>query len=544
MFAFSQRSEARDQARVARGGQLVASSLSLLDSDPELGLALAVEAAGVDPTPRAEDALRQALAASRERAVIDVGHPLVGLELDRSGSRALVVDAGHVARLIDLHTGDEVWSHRVDGAAAVFAPDESTVHVVVGRSLVVLDADTGKAVGEPVRLSVPGDVERLVVSPQGTSAIVVAGKPRARVVVLETGAALGRVKQPPRVTDAAWGPSGRLVASAGADWTARLWDTRAWIELRALRGHVGRVLVVSFDRTGDRVATGSTDQTARVWRAGTGTLVAVLYGHTGYVNDVSFGAGGDVVTASGDGTARTWGGNGKPKQVLRGHRGAVTAATFDGRDVVVTAGADGTVRLWDPGTSIELQSAAVEGPPPPVKRATSHAGDVVATATGSVVRLRSPDGERILRGHADIVNTVAFSPDDRLLVTAGRDHDVVVWDVATGEQVHRFPEAQSASVEDARFSTDGRWIVTAGPKSARLWSVADGRPLMYLYGPKSPLTAVGFEPDSQTVITREQDGTVRRYVCALCGGINELTELARSRLEATGRVLTEAERTR
>ena len=75
VFAFSQRSEARDQARVARGGQLVASSLSLLDSDPELGLALAVEAAGVDPTPRAEDALRQALAASRERAVIRRGSP-------------------------------------------------------------------------------------------------------------------------------------------------------------------------------------------------------------------------------------------------------------------------------------------------------------------------------------------------------------------------------------------------------------------------------------------------------------------------------------
>ena len=80
VFAFSQRSEARDQARVARGGQLVASALSLLDSDPELGLALAVEAASVDPSPRAEDALRQTLGASRERAVFDIGHPLVALD--------------------------------------------------------------------------------------------------------------------------------------------------------------------------------------------------------------------------------------------------------------------------------------------------------------------------------------------------------------------------------------------------------------------------------------------------------------------------------
>ena len=161
------------------------------------------------------------------------------------------------------------------------------------------------------------------------------------------------------------------------------------------------------------------------------------------------------------------------------------AAAFAKSDVVVTAGADGTVRLWDPGTGIELHPAAVEGPSPPRKQATSHSGDIVATAVGSVVRLRSPDGERTLRGHTDIVNTVAFSPDDRLLVTAGRDHDVIVWDVASGEIVHRFAEAQSASVADARFSPDGRWIVTAGPISARLWNVADGRPLTYLYGPKS-----------------------------------------------------------
>ena len=216
VFAFSQRSDAREQARVAKGGQLVASALSLLDSDPELGLALAVEAARIDPTPRAEDALRQALDASRERAVTDVGHPLVGLELDRFGlARALVVDAGHVARLIDLHTGAEVWSHRVDGAAAAFAPDGRTVassSAAVAAS--TSTRTTGKPSGSRSGCAVPGTSSELVASPDGTSAIVVAGKPRARVVALATGSPIGRVKQAPRVTDAAFGPSGRLVASA------------------------------------------------------------------------------------------------------------------------------------------------------------------------------------------------------------------------------------------------------------------------------------------------------------------------------------------
>ena len=543
VFAFSQRSDARDQARVAKGGQLVASALSQLGGDPELALALGVEAARVDPTPQAEDALRDALAASRERAIVDVGHPLVSLELDRTGSRALVVGADSVARLLDLRGGDEAWSHPVDGTAAAFAPDDRSVHVVHDRSLVALDAETGAPIGEPKRLRVPGAVERLVVSPDGATAIVIAGKPRARVVALATGSVVGRVKQSTEVTAAAFAPSGRLVASGGADRTARLWDTRMWEQTQVLRGHVGRVLTVSFDRSGQRVGTGSTDQTARVWRSRTGVLDTLLYGHTGYVQDVSFGADGQVVTASGDGTARTWGANGRPLQTLRGHRGAVTAAVFSADGAVVTAGADGTIRIWDPGTSVELRPTRSAGPPDPSTTARSSTG-AVATALGSAVRLRTAEAVRVLRGHQDVVNSVSFSPDGRLLVTAGRDHDVIVWDVASGEPVHRFAEAHSASVADARFSADGRWIVTAGPISARLWNVEDGRPLGYLYGPKSPLTAVAFRPDSRTVVSKEEDGTVRRYVCELCGRIDELTALAQSRLRATGRTLTADERAR
>ena len=545
VFAFSQRSEARDQARSATSGQLVASALSVRDSDPELGIALGLEAARIEPTKRAEDALRQALDASRERGKIDTGHPVVGMEVDPSGPRVLAVGDDGVARLYALHTGKLLWSHRVDGGAAAFVDRGRSVATIVDRALLTLDAATGKPRGKPVPVALPGVVEELVPSPDGASAIALVGKPRARAISLATGARIGRVKHPRVVTDAAFSPDGRLVVSGGRDWTGRVWSTRTWREVEEpLRGHNGQVLSVAFDRTGDRIATGSTDQTGRVWRVGTGRLFTTLFGHTSHLLDVAFGPGSVLVTASGDGTARTWRAEGDEARVLRGHRGPVRKAEFAADGSVVTGGADGTIRIWDPGTSIELLRAPnAPGPSAPRRRAVSPDGSATAVADGDVVRLRTPAGEKVLEGHKDTVNSVAFSPDGRRLVSAGRDHDVIVWDVATGAEAYRLEEAQSASVEDARFSPDGRWLVTAGPKSVRLWT-ADGEGGRYLYGPTSPPTAVGFDPRSRAVLTREEDGTVRHWACELCGGLDELVALGEARLRATGRSLTAEERNR
>ena len=80
--------------------------------------------------------------------------------------------------------------------------------------------------------------------------------------------------------------------------------------------------------------------------------------------------------------------------------------------------------------------------------------------------------------------------------------------------------------------------------SARLWT-ADGRPPgLFLYGPKPPVKAVGFEPDSRAVVTLEPHGVVRRWACELCGGLDELVALGEARLRATHRRLSSGERAR
>ena len=69
--------------------------------------------------------------------------------------------------------------------------------------------------------------------------------------------------------------------------------------------------------------------------------------------------------------------------------------------------------------------------------------------------------------------------------------------------------AHTAIVSDAAFSSDGRWIVTAGPGTAGLWEVRTGKLLTLLRGHVRILTSAEFAEEGYDLFTAGQDGTVR-----------------------------------
>ena len=96
----------------------------------------------------------------------------------------------------------------------------------------------------------------------------------------------------------------------------------------------------------------------------------------------------------------------------------------------------------------------------------------------------------------------------------------------------------SGGVNDLTFSADGRWIASAGPLSAGIWQVRKigawpDTPLYFVDGDaaRTPrLDHVAFSPKGWSLLTGWRLGNVRTFDCALCGGVKELTAIAKSRL--------------
>ncbi len=102
--------------------------------------------------------------------------------------------------------------------------------------------------------------------------------------------------------------------------------------------------------------------------------------------------------------------------------------------------------------------------------------------------IRVSDGMRVrdLAGHSGKVTSVDFSPDGALLATAATDGDARLWRVSDGnlERIIRggggseYIVLGTVPLGRARFSADGKSLLTLSNGAVRFWSVSDGRLLL------------------------------------------------------------------
>jgi WD40 repeat protein len=136
-------------------------------------------------------------------------------------------------------------------------------------------------------------------------------------------------------------------------------------------------------------------------------------------------------------------------------------------------------------------------------------------------KAKSTSGNRpeliLQTGHTQSINAVAFSPDNRWLVSGGKDNVIKIWDLTNGN-VLRTLYGHSSNINALAVSEDGKVIASGSgnikddrdfgifikggvvggeDNTVRIWSVQTGAELHVLRGHELPIGALAFNQDGR-----------------------------------------------
>ncbi|MBN1248244.1 MAG: WD40 repeat domain-containing protein, partial [Anaerolineae bacterium] len=292
-----------------------------------------------------------------------------------------------------------------------------------------------------------GEVSDLAFSPDGRQLASVGFDAVAHIWEVGNGEAVTSLRQQTGIlTGVAWHPDGLSLALSSGDWGIYLWR---WLDpgsdIPRLRGHRGSVTRVVYINP-ELLASAGRDGVVHIWKANEATIATTLRGHTDAVLDLAVSPDGETLASAGgwDRTVRIWdlaqagtGHQGKELWTLTGHTAQVTCVSFGAGNAAAGSGSwDETVRIWDLKRGQELaRFAQTEETVRPISALSiDPSGDLLAAGDwqGAIClwQIRTRTLLDTLTQHQGHVRRVAFSPGGNWLASADSEGTLCLWRVA------------------------------------------------------------------------------------------------------------------
>jgi WD40 repeat protein len=419
-------------------------------------------------------------------------------------------------------------------AVALSAKGDAVAAAAADKSLTVWNAANAQVIK---KFALPANAGGIAFSPDGKQVAVALADKSLRLYDVAMGK---EVKNFPghtaEVNTVAFTPKGDQLISGSADKTVQVWNVANGMSVTTLKAE-GPIACLALSKDGSRVAAGGKDKTVTVWTLADGKAAATI-ATPAEVTGVAFSAdGGRLVVGGTDNRARVYGLDGKLVEFFA-HEGKVLAVAYHGDGKrVISASADKTARVWT--SALVWQRAQ----PKAIRQAVFSAkGDVVVAAgdEGTVKVWNAATGAEVksIAAHKEAVVGLGLSADGTRLVTASADKSVKVWSLAPPMKGAKPKEEETPQAvfelagvpESVTLSPNGtRVAVAVAEKTAhpiRVFDAGTRQELLVITDHTAEVPALAFQADNRTLVSASKDRTglvadvgVLRVIEAHKGGV-------------------------
>jgi len=321
------------------------------------------------------------------------------------------------------------------------------------------------------------------------------------------------------ISDVAFSPSGRQVASASFDKTIKIWDAETGAKIMTLLGHEYWVKCISFSSDGSRIVSGSTDKKIKIWDTETGKeLMSLDSSDVVPLDEVeSLDLSIDskrLVSGWSYGLIKVWDiTNGTELMSWHGHEDVVIGVSFSTNDRWIVSGSwDTTIKIWDATNGNLVRT--LQGHSSPlgsllISQDNKHiySGD----RNGNIKKWDTTSGAELssFRAHKGEIVSMSLTPDGKILASGGADCNIKIWDTLTGDELKTL-HGHSQPISSMAFSVDGKRLVSGGQdRIIKIWDTAERRERRTLVGHEGYVHRVSFSPDNNFFASCSDDKTVR-----------------------------------